>query len=100
LSVNGGCYANGDVGYYVKAKPDKLYKFDYVPVEVRQTYDPYVVWAQSGYTIEKPSGAIVNYTNYVYIGVVVTLVFAVLTFVSYSKAKAGAADGESKSLFK
>jgi len=48
LSLDEGCY-DGDVGFYTRALPDKLYKFDFVPVEVRSKYDPYTVWAQHGY---------------------------------------------------
>ena len=101
LGANNGCFSNGDVGYYVRAKPDKLYSFNYVPVEVRQTYDPYTVWASSGYTIEKDtSAAKVNTNNYAYIALFATLFFAVLTFVFYTRSKSGAQDGESKALFK
>jgi hypothetical protein len=85
----------------VRAKSDKLYSFNYVPVEVRQTYDPYTVWASSGYTIEKDtSAAKVNTNNYTYIALFATLFFAVLTFVSYSRSKSGSQEGESKALFK
>ena len=49
--LDGGCYENDEVGYYVDALPDKLYKFDYVPVEVRSKYDPYTVWAENGYNL-------------------------------------------------
>lgn len=49
--LEGGCYQNDEPGYYVKAEPDHLYKFDYIPVEVRQVYDPYTVWSQSDYNL-------------------------------------------------
>ena len=51
MQVDGGCYANDEVGYYVPAQPDKQYKFEYVPVEVRSKYDPYTVWAASNYKL-------------------------------------------------
>lgn len=35
LIIEGGCFENDEPGYYEKALPDKLYKFDYIPVEVR-----------------------------------------------------------------
>jgi hypothetical protein len=44
LSLDEGCF-DGEVGHYVRALPDKLHKFDYVPVEVRSKFDPYTVWA-------------------------------------------------------
>lgn len=50
LSIASGCY-NGNVAHYERAIPDKQYKFDYVPVEVRNKYDPYTVWAGSSYKI-------------------------------------------------
>ena len=49
LETDGGCFENGEVGHYSDAKPDKLYKFDYVPIEVRSRYDPYTSWAATGY---------------------------------------------------
>ena len=51
VTVDRGCYANDSPAHYVKANPDKLYKFDYVPIEIRSKYDPYTVWAESGYFI-------------------------------------------------
>jgi hypothetical protein len=36
LSFSGGCYAGDSVAQYVQASPDKMYKFDYIPVEVRE----------------------------------------------------------------
>lgn len=102
LTADGGCFPGNDVGFYVRAVHDKLYKFDYVPVEVRSSYDPYVVWAGSGYTIEQQTPGVkpANNTNFVYLGILATLGFAILTFVTYSRAKANSKDGESKSLFK
>jgi hypothetical protein len=52
LIMEGGCYSGGlEVGHYINANPDTLYTFNYVPVEVRSMYDPYTVWANSGYNL-------------------------------------------------
>lgn len=40
----GGCYKGGDYAHYTRANPDKIYKFDHIPVEVRSVNDPYLVW--------------------------------------------------------
>jgi hypothetical protein len=51
--------------------------------------------------MEKPSATgPVNTTNYTYILVLITLGLAILTFVTYTRAKTEAKDGEGSSLFK
>jgi hypothetical protein len=42
IILDGGCYGNNEPAYYERALPDKVYKLEYVPVEVRSKYDPYV----------------------------------------------------------
>ena len=83
LSLYGGCY-EGDVGFYARAKPDKLYKFDYVPVEVRSRYDPYTVWAEHGYQIAKDN-SVLTFSSYILL--LSGLLFAILTCVSYNAVK-------------
>lgn len=46
IILDGGCYADGQVGYYKRALPDKVYKLEYVPVEVRDKFDPYTALTQ------------------------------------------------------
>lgn len=84
LIYNGGCFKDDEAGYYVKADPDKLYKFEYIPVEVRSAYDPYTVWTGSGYDLGEDNKSWLQ-TSYVI--VLVSIVFGVLTIVFYQKAK-------------
>jgi len=44
-----GCYQNREAGYYVDAVAGKKYSFDYIPVEVRSVFDPYVSITESNY---------------------------------------------------
>jgi hypothetical protein len=82
LTFDSGCYANGDVAYYEKAKPDTLYKFDYVPVEIRSRYDPYTVWAQSNYNLGKQSSGL----SVTYSLLLAGVFFGLLTCYTYHKA--------------
>lgn len=96
VQYEGGCYTDNAVGYYTWAKPDKQYKLEYVPVEVRSMYDPYVAWAESGYiAFDKKNPAFDFSTTFV----AITMVFAVITFVLYIQAK-GSSDEESEHLRK
>ena len=38
----GGCYGSGDIGVYEKAIPGTDYKFDSIPIEVREDESLYV----------------------------------------------------------
>ena len=38
----GGCYSSGDIGVYEKAIPGTDYKFDSIPIEVREDESLYV----------------------------------------------------------
>jgi hypothetical protein len=44
LVFSGGCYNDVEYAHYTRAKPDVIYKFDHVPMEVRDVNDPYLVW--------------------------------------------------------
>lgn len=46
MIMDEGCYDDGDAAYYVRAQPDKMYKFEYIPVEVRSKFDPYTALAE------------------------------------------------------
>ena len=84
VALDTGCYPNGEAGHYTRAVPDKLYKFEFVPVEVRSRYDPYTVWTKSDYSLGKDYSMLLNIT---YILLISGLFFAVLTCASYSLAK-------------
>jgi hypothetical protein len=95
LALEGGCY-EGEAGYYTRAKPDKLYKFDYVPLEVRSKYDPYTVWAGAYYTMVKDN-SMITFISYTLI--ILGVMFGILTLVAYNGAKK-TNEEESKSLRK
>jgi hypothetical protein len=78
--LDGGCFKDDEPGYYVKAQPDTLYKFDYIPVEVRSVYDPYTVWTASGYNLGEDNQ---SWLQTSYILILVSIVFGVLTIVFY-----------------
>lgn len=95
LSLDEGCF-EGEVGHYVRALPDKLHKFDYVPVEVRSKFDPYTVWAGNDYKISKDN-SLLQLANY---GLLIAgTMFAILTWVSYFGVKRQD-EGETKALRK
>lgn len=95
LALDEGCYAGGEPGYYVRAHSDKLYKFDFVPVEIRSKYDPYTVWARSSYQIDSDSSLMVTIT---YSLLLASLFFGLITCVSYQSAKRLMGEEESKAL--
>ncbi len=39
----GGCYQGGEIGVYEKGGPGNLYRFDSIPIEVREDESLYVV---------------------------------------------------------
>ena len=84
LETYGGCYPGGEVGYYIDALPDKLYKLDYVPVEVRSRYDPYTAWAEQGYVTEGKGDLTLKIS---YICLLISAVLAIITFFMYKRAK-------------
>jgi hypothetical protein len=84
LAVDTGCYEGGEPGHYRYAKPDTLYKFEFVPVEVRSRYDPYTVWAYSDYNLGQDYSMLLNIT---YILLISGMFFGVLTLASYNLAK-------------
>jgi hypothetical protein len=82
-TYDSGCYGDG-IGYYEWAKPDTAYKFEWVPVEVHNKYDPYTAWAENDYVkFDKKTPAFDFSTTFV----AVTMVFALITFVMYVQAK-------------
>lgn len=85
VTLDKGCYENGSPAFYVKADPNKVYKFDYVPIEVRSKYDPYTVWAEQGYQLAGEDNSLLLQISYILI--LVALVFAIITVITYSKAK-------------
>ena len=40
VTFKSGCFDNNDVALYKRGYPDQIYKYEYVPVEVRSMYDP------------------------------------------------------------
>lgn len=44
----GGCYGSGDIGVYEKAVPGTDYKFDSIPIEVREDESLYVAAGNVG----------------------------------------------------
>lgn len=44
----GGCYGSGDIGVYEKAVPGTEYKFDSIPIEVREDESLYVAAGNVG----------------------------------------------------
>ena len=84
LELDSGCYKGGEVGFYVNAKPDILYKFDYVPIEVRSKYDPYTSLAEAGYEVGGGNDHLLLIS---YVLIIATACFAIFTFFSYKKSK-------------
>lgn len=80
IESDGGCYKDGEVGFYVQADPNKLYKFDYVPIEVRSKYDPYTVWAENNYELGEGNDL---FLMIAYISVVLTIILALCAFCSF-----------------
>ena len=95
--LDGGCYENDEVGYYVPANPDKLYKFDYVPVEIRSKYDPYTVLTETNYNLGSKGSS--KLRNLAYILVIISGVCAILTLFAYLRSR-GENQGGSKTLLK
>lgn len=89
IILDGGCYGDNEAVYYVRAEPDKLYKLDFIPVEVRSKYDPYTSLTQSGYVIEKEN-TILSETAYILL--IAGFLFAVVTFVLFLRAKKDAGE--------
>ena len=85
MILENGCYKNGEPAFYERAMPDKVYKFEYVPVEVRSKSDPYVALTQQGYILEVENSWIISI---MYMLTMAAIVFAILTTVMYCKAKA------------
>ena len=93
LAFDSGCFANGEVGYYEKAKPDTLYKFDYVPVEIRSRYDPYTVWARSNYNLGRQT------KSFTYPLLFLSIIFGLMTGYFYYKNQKEV-DAETKPILK
>ena len=95
MALAGGCYEGGQPAHYVRAKPDTLYKFDWVPIEIRSRFDPYVALAEQGYVYEEQADPLMmQLTQYFTIA---ALVFGFLTLIMFIRAKASAGD-EGKAL--
>ena len=84
IILDGGCYENNEPAYYIRAQPDKLYKLEYIPVEVRSKYDPYTALAETGYNDEIKCSLI---TGLSYIAFLVAFLFAIITLIMGYKAK-------------
>jgi hypothetical protein len=53
IEYDGGCYKDEDPGFYEAAISGKTYDFNYIPVEIRSSKDPYTVWAENEYNLGK-----------------------------------------------
>jgi len=87
LTYAGGCYADGDVGFYTRAQPGKRYEFNSIPIEVREKDDPYVAFSQTNYDFGEE-----NMNRYFYISCVAILAAMVLSIaatVVYFRQKDG-----------
>ena len=73
-----GCYQNREAGYYVDAIAGKKYSFDYIPVEVRSVFDPYVSITESNYQQPKDNSSLMYVT---YILLALGVIFLVAAFV-------------------
>ena len=86
MYLAGGCYKDGhEVAHYQRAHPDKLYKFEYVPLEVRASADPYLVWASQDYKISKYDSTYILVSYMLMLGAVF---FGILSCISYQSSKA------------
>jgi hypothetical protein len=68
----GGCFGGREVGHYEFVKPNKQYKFERVPLEIRSKYDPYVVWARHGYKLGENKPVLMT-VCYVFLGLAFVL---------------------------
>lgn len=96
ITYDSGCYANGEPAYYEQALPDKLYKFEYIPVEIRYKYDPYTVWSGSNYNLGRNMSGL---TNISYALLLSGVFFSLITCYSYHQSQKDV-DEEGKPLFR
>ena len=89
IILDGGCYQNNEPVYYTRALPDKLYKLEFVPVEVRSKFDPYTALTSEDYKVQVEC-SIISYISFLLF--IVALIFAILTFVLCFKAKVDIGD--------
>lgn len=55
-TYTGGCYQNNEPGKYEAGKPESIYKFDKVKIEVRAENDPYITVLEASGNGGKISG--------------------------------------------
>jgi hypothetical protein len=80
MFMEGGCFSNDEPGYYIDADPNVVYKFQFVPVEVRSIYDPYVAYAANDYS-GADGGTLLN-LSYAFLGL--TLFFGLLATMKFN----------------
>lgn len=84
FTMNGGCYKNDEPGYYTRALKNKTYDFNYVPVEVRNSYDPYTLLTKNNYEFSRDTSYYL-YIAYACIGVSIFMAFG--AYITYNKRR-------------
>ena len=79
----GGCYSDGDIGIYEKAAPGTDYKFDSIPIEVREDESLYVAVGNVGSQARNIFSPIFYFITYTFLtlGILSSLAFVAIFFI-------------------
>lgn len=84
MLMDSGCYPNSDPAHYRRIQPDRLYKLDYIPIEVRSKYDPYVALAGQNYVITQETPMLSTLATGL---LTLSFILAFITFVLYIRVR-------------
>ena len=72
----GGCYSGGEIGVYEKATPGTDYKFDSIPIEVREDESLYVAAGNVGSQARNIFSPIFYFVTYTFLAIAILAAIA------------------------
>jgi len=91
----GGCYSGGEIGVYEKATPGTDYRFDNIPIEVREDESVFVAVGNVGSKARNAIAPLFFFTSSVFLvlALLAALAFGGLFFKAWKDNQSGSAMG-------